>query len=661
MKNHSLLASLIIVPFCAIVSCAPNQGVNPPDSQQETEEEYEPFDIENLPEMVDIPEGLCQIGTANPSAENYDEAPAHTIVVSAFRMGKYEITNRQFEEFRPEHKTLRGNGQNPPDAMGGFSKGDDDAVVNVSWEDAVAYCKWLSRGTGEHYRLPTEAEWEYACRAGTTSDYYTGNSLPSAMQKQQSNNRDLKYVSLEVGKGTPNAFGLYDMHGNVEEWCMDWYGTYPSARQINTAGPREGVFKVTRGGSHNTPVTYLRSANRSAATPDDAHVMIGFRVVCSDEDLSYYDAPRTTPRYAQDVNQGVHSWGSAGTAPFWLEPIPFVVEPGDGTPFYTHNHQPSITWCDNGDLFAIWYTCNAEAGREMEVVASRFRKGASQWDKASSFFKVPDRNMTGSAIFRIEDGTLVHMNGVGNAGEWQNLALCMRRSDDNGKTWSAPELVEPRHEKRHQVIGGTLTLENGDLIQLCDAEAGGSGGTSVHLSQDEGYSWEDLWNGSASTFRAGGSGSSIAGIHAAVVELRNGSLMAFGRGDNISNKMPCSKSSDGGRTWTYSASPFPGIGSGQRHVMIRLNEGPIMLASFGSQGLFVSISEDEGATWSAQKLMTDGKTRTLNGGAHTGTFTMTANQAEPKGYFACTQTPDGTIHLISSRLHYRFNLAWIKQ
>ena len=123
--------------------------------------------------------------------------------------------------------------------------------------------------------------------------------------------------------------------------------------------------------------------------------------------------------------------------------------------------------------------------------------------------------------------------------------------------------------------------------------------------------------------------------------------------------MPQSVSTDGGKTWTYSASIFDPIGSGQRAVLMRLNEGPIMMATFGAKGMQVCVSEDEGKSWSEPRLMTDGKTRTLDGGAHTGVFTMTADQAEPKGYFAATQTPDGTIHLISSRIHYRFNLAWI--
>ena len=626
MRFHNFLAAAMVIPMLGGCAC----------NNEET------FEIEHLPEMVDIPGGTFLMGNATASGANYDEAPAHEVVISEFSMGKYEVTNLQYEEFRPEHKALRGDE--------GFSTGDNDAVINVSWEDAVAYCKWLSRGTGEIYRLPTEAEWEYACRAGTTSAYYTGDTLPESMQKQQANNRDIKPVSLETGRTAPNAWGLYDMHGNVEEWCLDWYGPYVATRQIDPAGPSEGLYHVTRGGSHNTPAEFLRSANRSAATPDAAHNMLGFRVVRSQYydagDMEHFDPSVPKPRHASGVSQETYRWPAASKEAFWLEPIYFTVKPTDSTPYYSHNHQPAVTWCNNGDLLAIWYSCDAEAGREMEVVASRLRQGACEWEPASTFFKVPDRNMTGSSLLRLEDGTLLHMNGVGRAGEWQNLALCARRSNDNGATWSNPVLVEPRHVKRHQVIAGPIILADGTLVQLCDADAGGSGGTSVHLSDDDGASWTDT-------------GSSIAGIHAQIVQLRDGSLMALGRGDDIDGKMPCSISTDGGKSWKYSASPFPGIGSGQRHVLLRLLEGPIMLASFGAGGLFVSITEDEGRTWSDPKLMTDGKTRTLNGGAHTGTFTMSTTQAEPKGYFCGTQTPDGTIHLLSSSIHYRFNLAWI--
>ena len=630
---------------------------NPDDNPDDEKEDETPVDPALLPTMVEVPGGTFQMGTSGASDKNYDEAPAHSVTVSAFRMSACEITNVQYEAFDPDHKAVRENRKDY------ISKKDDQAVVDVTWNDAVAYCKWLSKQTGKTYRLPTEAEWEYACRAGTTSAYSTGSTLPAEMQREQQTNRDLKSVDLTVGKTTPNKFGLYDMHGNVEEWCADWYGPYSADARTNPGGPSSGLYRVTRGGSHNTPVEFLRSANRSAATPDDAHAQIGFRVVETETEPVLSAASADVPRNMRDVKQSKYSWGKASDEPFFLEPIPFVVVPTDGTPFYSHNHQPAVTYCDNGDLLAIWFTTSAENGREMEVVASRLRQGASAWEPASTFFKVPDRNMTGSSLLHLSDGTLLHMNGVANSGDWQNLALCARRSTDNGATWSDPVLVEPQHAVRHQVIAGPIILSNGSIAQLCDGTADGSGPTSFHLSTDNGLTWADQWDGQNSFFIDGETGSSIAGIHAGIVELKDGRLLAFGRGTNIarSNKTPRSISSDKGRTWTYGVSDWPLIGSGQRQVLLRLQEGPILFASFGDNGLFLTLSDDEGETWSEPKLLTDGVTRTLDGGAFTGTFTMDATHAEPKGYFCGVQTPDGTIHLLSSRIHYRFNLAWIRQ
>lgn len=666
-KNTSRIAVLTVLclfTFSSCFSCSKSKlppeekPIDNPVDSTETEEPADPvLDPALLPTMVEIPAGTFTMGTAGASGQDYDEAPAHEVTLAAFRMSATEITNVQYEAYVPDHRPVREARTDR------FSKKDDMAVIDITWEEANAYCKWLSRQTGKNYRLPTEAEWEYACRAGTTTPYYTGNSIPSAMQKEQATNRDLKPVDLTVGQTTPNDFGLYDMHGNVEEWCQDWYGPYSSGAQTNPGGPSKGLYRVTRGGSHNTPVKYLRSANRMAATPDDHHNQIGFRIVESDAVLSYSAPSTAVPANMNNVSQQKHNWGTASTQPFFLEPIPFVVAPTDGTPFYSHNHQPAVTWCDNGDLLAIWFTTVDENGREMEVVGSRLRKGATEWEKASTFFKVPDRNMTGSALCHLPDGKILHMNGVGNSGDWQNLALSMRISEDNGATWSDPVLVDSNHGVRHQVIAGTIVLKDGTIAQCCDATAEGNGGTALYLSKDGGKTWEDQWNGEDHFYNLTSPGYNIAGIHAGLVELNNGSLMAFGRGKNIaySNKTPKSLSTDGGKSWTYTLTDWPLIGSGQRQVLIRLQEGPIMMATFMSNGMTIFLSEDEGATWSSGKLLTDGKTRTLDGGAFTGSFTMDATHAEPKGYFCCTQTPDGTIHLLSSRIHYRFNLAWIRQ
>jgi hypothetical protein len=236
---------------------------------------------------------------------------------------------------------------------------------------------------------------------------------------------------------------------------------------------------------------------------------------------------------------------------------------------------------------------------------------------------------------------------------------------------------------------------DGTLIQPCDAVWGGHGGTVLHLSKDGGESWSNpAAEGLETTFRENGTGNRIAGIHAGVVALRDGRLLALGRGDEINGRMPLSLSEDGGRSWRYHASPFPPISSGQRLVLMRLREGPILLVTFTDDascaphpgkaefpkaepkgmlmrdgggnvsrvfGMFAALSCDEGRTWPVKRLVAPetGEER-LDGGGWTGSFVLSPMSSEPKGYLAATQSPDGMIHLVSSRLHYAFDLTWIE-
>ena len=621
----------------------------------------------SVPDMVEIPAGSFYMGS-NGGGYDCDEAPLHKVTLAAFKMSACEITNAQFEQFRPQHKSLRGS-------EFGISVQDNEAAAYISWYDALEYCKWLSEKTGRRFRLPTEAEWEYACKAGTYTLYHSGDWLPKGSERNQQTARNLKTVSLETGLSEPNAWGLYDMHGNVEEWCMDYYGPYSEGDVTNPAGPAEGVFRVTRGGSHNTPASFLRSTNRSAAYPEDFHSQIGFRIVESDLAAGpFFRKATEAPADKDDTDRGFcdYYWDAPTKKPLFAEPIPYVVPPTDGSPFYRHNHQPAITWCDNGDLLAIWFSCDAESGREMVVLGSRLKGRTKAWEPASLFFKVPDRNMTGSSLIRIGNGEILHVNGVGNSGDWQNLAMIVRRSRDGGLTWDAGKQVT-RHAKRHQVIAGGLKLKDGAIVQLCDAGPEGHDGSAVQISSDNGETWTDPSDGSSK--------STIGGIHAGMVELEDGRWMALGRGNSVKGKdgkmyMPVSISSDRGRSWEISASEFPPIDGGQRLVLMRLFEGPILLISltghpqrsaekgmdFGGKkgfGVFAALSFDEGKTWPVKKLLSDGKYRFLDGGAWTGFFEMDAAHSEPRGYFAATQTPDGLIHILSSRLHYRINLPWL--
>ena len=636
--------------------------------------------------LVDIPAGSFYMG-GEGLAEDFDEAPVHKVTISKpFRMGQTEITNAQFEAFRPEHKTLRGKNS--------LSKEDDEAVVYVSYDDAVAFCEWLSQKEGKTYRLPTEAEWEYACRAGTYYSFYTGDGLPGNFQKNQKIVRDYAPVSLKVGQTPPNALGLYDMHGNVEEWCLDWYGPYRPEDQTDPCGYKNGYFRVTRGGSHNTPEKYLRSGNRMAMIPEDKHALTGFRVVQANypSEPSYYN-DETPHLNATNVKQEKFLWTNAGNTPLFIPPRTFVIRPdcSSNEPFFKHNHQPAITWCDNGDLLASWFSADEENGRGMVVLASRLRAGSDEWEEASLFFKVPDRNMTGLALFNDGAGNLYHINGVEAAGDWQNLIMVQRTSTDNGQTWSAPKIIAPEHTKRHQVIAGTILTREGWFIQACDAGPGSHDGAAIHISKDHGKTWTDPWDGAPlPNFKEGNAGSTIAGIHVGIVQLKDGSLMALGRGNSIKNKegkprMPMSISKDWGKTWTYHASELPPIDGGQRLVLLRLREGPLLLISFTNHplrtpenergilfpdkegnsyrgfGLYAALSYDEGKSWPVKKLMTDGIYRFLNGGAWTQFFEMDGTHAEPRGYIAATQSPDRMIHLVSSRLYYKFNLAWLEE
>ncbi|MFA6112106.1 MAG: SUMF1/EgtB/PvdO family nonheme iron enzyme [Candidatus Latescibacterota bacterium] len=633
-------------------------------------------------ELVELPAGSFLMGQADG---DLDERPVHPVALTRpILMAATPVTNVQYEAFDPGHRRFRGVRE--------LSSGDREAVVHVGWHEAVAFCDWLSAREGKPYRLPTEAEWEYACRANTSTLFHTGDLLPPEYHRHQEDGWDPVPVSLEVGTAPANPFGLHDLHGLVEEWCLDWHGPYRDQAEVDPVGPESGTFRVTRGGSHNTGVRYLRSANRLGALPGDRHWLIGFRVVQAPPAAGVPWPAPSPPAVTREVAQAPFAWTPV-EHPFFAEPIPFVrdPEPESGTPFYPHNHCPAIAWCPNGDLLAVWYSTITEVGRELTILASRLRAGAAEWEPASEFFKAPDRNMTGSALLHDGQGTLYHTNGIEAAGHWANLALAVRTSTDNGATWSAPCLADPEHRPRNQVIAGLSLTELGWLVQPCDAVWSGSGGTAIHLSRDRGLTWEDPGAGTPPPdFQADLPGGTIAGIHAGVVALQDGRFLAFGRGDDrlengpgSRHRMPMSLSADLGRSWRYEASPFPPISGGQRLVLMRLREGPLLLVSFtdasdrtepeglpfpiagGGQrqgyGAFASLSFDEGRSWPVRKLLTDGRQRHLDGGAWTRGFSMDRDHAEPRGYLAATQSPNRVIHLLSSRLHYRFTLTWLQE
>jgi formylglycine-generating enzyme required for sulfatase activity len=492
-----------------------------------------------------------------PATGDYDERPVHKVTISKpFYMGVVEVTNQQFEKHDPRHVYLRGKN--------GFSIDNDEAVVFVDWHEARAFCDWLARKEGLPYRLPTEAEWEYACRAGTITPYSTGNTLPAECIKNPGNSwypvpqgsrGRQEVVPLTVGKTRPNPWGLFDMHGNVEEWCHDWYGPYEAHDQVDPVGRSAGDFKVTRGGSHGTVPFYLRSANRMGTIPQDKTWQIGFRVVMGELPSTKPLPPVPPSLHQRNVSQKTPNdvFRALDPArPYFRGPRVYVkiAAGSEGPLFSKHNHDPGIAECPNGDLLAIWYTTVTERGREIALAASRLRHGQQEWEAASPFWDAPDRNDHAPAIWYDGKQTLYHFHGLSSAATWGPLAIVMRTSQDNGVSWSKARLIAPEHGARHQVIESVFRTREGYLVLPCDAGPGGSGGTAIHISRDEGQTWTDP-------------GGTIRGIHAGVVQLKDGRLMALGRGEPISGKMPMSLSADMGKTWTFQASIFPPIGGGR--------------------------------------------------------------------------------------------------
>lgn len=603
-----------------------------------------------------------------PLSGEYDELPMHSVyLTNPFLISTFPITNAQYELFDPEHRKYRN--------YLGFSSGDDDAVVQVSWYDAVAFCAWLSSLDGRNYRLPTEAEWEYAARAGTSTAYWTGDTLPEEFHKNQRMTWypdptegpyeiEAETPSLKVGTTPANPWGLHDVHGLVEEWCLDRYGPYTAEDQIDPVGYADGDFLVTRGGSHSTDPYYLRSANRAGALPEDRSWLIGFRVAIGELPAG----PNIPIQVPTSIHIGVDPkpptiWQDHDDRAFFLDPIPYIhIAPDSHGPMFSkHNHCASIIECPNGDVLATWFSCEQEVGREMTLVGSRLRMGNERWDAASLFWDAPDRNMTGAFFWR--EGEAIHYFGaLGVGGTWGQMIIYHRLSTNSGATWSPARIIIPDHANgQAQPANLIFRLHDGTIVVPGDDNA--VNGTRLYVSHDNGATWHIAPG-------------RIQGIHAAVIENDDHEIIAFGRMFRPeSDYMPMSISSDGGKTFQHTFTEFPSIRGGQRPVLLKLVEGPLLLCSFARQmkfadasskqftgsGLFGALSYDGGHTWPTKRLITvDQGERVMDGGGWTREFSMTPVQAEPKGYLTATQGRDGTIHLISSKIHYRFNLAWLQ-
>lgn len=270
-------------------------------NRQKRQAEYIKEELGNkiILEMVSIPGGTFMMGSPDGELEEQKyEKPRHRVTVEPFLMGKYPITQEQWKAIAALPKI---NLDLKPDPSN--FKGAKRPVEQVSWDEAIEFCARLSKKAGKDYRLPSEAQWEYACRAGTTTPFYFGETITTDLANYQGT--DWKYEgktypgnygnapkgiyrkhTTDVGEFPPNAFGLYDMHGNVWEWCADpWHENYENApsddRVWELDSDRDNAYRLLRGGSWNLNPRYCRAAICSWFTRDYRYINFGFRVLLS--------------------------------------------------------------------------------------------------------------------------------------------------------------------------------------------------------------------------------------------------------------------------------------------------------------------------------------------------------------------------------------------
>lgn len=591
-------------------------------------------DAATIPDKVRA--GLGVMST-RPGHGDFDEVPAHTVrLTHGFAMSVTEVTVAQYQQFDPGYK--------PNPAAPGYAAG-------ISWKQAMDYCAWLSKKEHKSYRLPTEAEWEYAARAGGTKLY--GNSD----------------APLQVDES--NAWGIANLGVGRPEWTLDWYGPYQPQAQTDPVGASSGWARVVRGGALDfrkskdpgeNPASspyFERPANRASMAPAFASPegRIGFRVV---EGPAPQTAPTAAFSYFFETAVKQQSDGiDAGPDPArpWMHlheifpnlsgrSMPEVgwkigLERGLGIAY----HNTAIQELPNGDMLAAYYnTPKSEDDPDMTIITMRRRAGSETWDMPEPWPYFADATNAAPVIWNDKGKVWFFWGQPRLIGAWP---FSYMTSSDNGATWSAvefPHFTAPIGRYISQPINSIVRTSDGTILMPTDStgrDATGNGSiSSVWGSHDNGATWYDTVG------RTGGR-------HTTIVMAKDGStILGFGgKNSEIEGHMPLAISHDGGKTWQKRATPFDELLSGERPSVIRLHDGKLFFVAdynpthnkhIHKDGAYVALSDDDGATWTMKRL---------------------PQEILTVGYTTSTQGANGVIHVITSKnkpdFEIELNEAWV--
>ena len=558
-----------------------------------------------------------------PGSVSYDEQPAHEVTLShSFYILKHPVSQAIY----------RASGLN-------------GSAASISWNDAAAFCAWLSTKEGHSYRLPTEAEWVCA---------FQKHSRPGLMGSPDTATADIRKQLIPA---TELRFG-------PREWVHDWHSEFGPDPITDPTGPANGILKLIRIG---TDSSHRLSLPPHASALPWALPATTFRVLL---EIDSPTKPSTTsPPFAQAaIRQSTEParLGPDPKKPYFTVRFALPIPPENDTALngpltgldsavLAHQHSPGFEILPNGDVLAIYFSARnsrgeSESDPSTRFVQARLRYGSDEWDPPELFCDFKDFNDQSGLLWA--EGNTIRFFG-GGRGASDRLPFKMVVSTNNGLTWSAslPLLDVPAQDFTPQPISSAFRGADGAIYFAMDAAKDGS------------FLWRSLDGGIHRHDMGGRTGAR----HSAILPLDNlGKLLSIGgKNTSIDGWTPENISTDWGATWSSSQkAPFPALGGNQRPSLIRLANGHLCLVSdsYGrkgataldgwrySEGCIVAISTDKAASWHIKRLPvelpheTDRKRGTL-------------------GYATVRQAPNGVIHLLATMthpcLHYEFNEAWI--